>query len=270
MCGTLGVAVSGYYAWRKRKQSQRQEQDQVLLTHIQRVFQHSHQLYGSPRVHAALRRDGIACSRKRVARLMRQAGLHSLRQRRHRIRTTDSNHTYPVAPNRLNRQFQAERPNQKWVADFTYVFTDEGWLFLAAVLDLFSRRLIGWAMSERQDEPLVEAALRMALARRHRSHDLLHHSDQGSQYAANAYSHLLAQHGIAASMSRPGDCYDNAVIESFFRTVKAECVYLNHYHTRQQARQSLFEFLEVYYNRQRLHSTLRYLSPVEFEALYSP
>lgn len=270
MCGVLGVAVSGYYAWRKRSECARQVQDKGLLQQIEQIYQHSRCLYGSPRIHAALKRAGIACSRKRVARLMRQAGIGSRRQRQWRMRTTDSRHAYPVAPNRLNRQFQAERPNQKWVADFTYVFTDEGWLFLAGVLDLFSRRLVGWAMSEHQDEPLVEAALRMALSGRHLSGDLLHHSDQGSQYAADAYTHLLAQHRIAVSMSRTGDCYDNAVIESFFRTIKAECVYLNHYHTRHQARQSLFEFLEVYYNRQRLHSTLGYLSPVEFEALYSP
>lgn len=269
MCGVLGVSVSGYYAWHKRGQSPRQAQDKVLLQHIQRVYQHSRCLYGSPRIHATLRRAGIVCSRKRVARLMRQVGMHSLRQQRRRVRTTNSRHAYPVAPNRLNRQFHAAHPNQKWVADFSYVPTAEGWLYLAAVLDLFSRRLVGWAMSERQDQELVEAALRMALARRQPRSDLLHHSDQGSQYAAEGYADLLTQHGITVSMSRKGDCYDNAVMESFFRTVKTECVHLNPFQTRQQARQSLFEFLEVYYNRQRLHSTLGYLTPAEFEILHS-
>ena len=268
-CVTLGVSVSGYYAWRKRTVSSHQEEDQRLLQHIQQIYQHSRRLYGSPRIHAALKRQGVRCSRKRVARLMQQAGIHSLRQGRRHIRTTDSNHRLPVAPNRLNRQFQADQPNRKWVADFTYVRTDEGWLYLAAVLDLFSRRLVGWAMSARADEDLVESALQMAFARRQLNGDLLHHSDRGSQYAASHYAHLLAQQGIIVSMSRKGECYDNAVIESFFRTVKAECVYLTHYPTRQQARQSLFEFLEVYYNRQRLHSTLGYLSPAEFEDLHS-
>jgi transposase InsO family protein len=268
-CAALGVSVSGYYAWHKRTTSQHQAQDQCLLQHIEQLYQHSRGLYGSPRIHAALKRQGIACSRKRVARLMQQAGIHSLRQRRRRVHTTDSAHAYPVAPNQLNRQFQALRPNKKWVADITYVPTDQGWLYLAAILDLFSRRLVGWAMSERCDTRLVTQALHMALAHRHPGMDLLHHSDRGSQYAADDYTLLLAQHGIRLSMSRKGDCYDNAVMESFFRTLKAECVHLNHYRSRQQARLSLFEFMEVYYNRQRLHSTLGYLSPVEFEASYS-
>jgi putative transposase len=269
-CAALGISVSGYYAWRKRGVSQHREQDQQLLEQIQQVYQHSRCLYGSPRIHATLKHAGIACSRKRVARLMQQAGIHSLRQRRHWVHTTHSHHTYPVAPNRLNRQFQAEHPNQKWVADITYIPTAEGWLYLAGVLDLFSRRLVGWAMSERCDTRLVASALHMALRQRHPGMDLLHHSDRGSQYAADDYSRLLAQHAICLSMSRKGNCYDNAVMESFFRTLKAECVYLTHYPSRQQARQSLFEFIEVYYNRQRLHSTLGYLTPVAFEALHSP
>jgi putative transposase len=267
-CAALGVSVSGYYAWRKRTMSQRQAQDQRLLEHIRRIYQRSRCLYGSPRIHAALKRDGIACSRKRVARLMRQARLCSLR-RPHRLHTTDSRHPYPIAPNQLNRQFQAQQPNQKWVADITYIPTDEGWLYLAGVLDLFSRRLVGWAMSPRCDTALVTAALHMALASRQPSTTLLHHSDRGSQYASTDYITLLLQHGISLSMSRTGNCYDNAVMESFFRTLKTECVYLNHYPSRQQARQSLFEFLEVYYNRQRLHSSLGYLSPAEFERFHS-
>jgi putative transposase len=269
-CGALGVAVSGYYAWRKRGVSRHQAQDAALLEQIGQVYQRSRRLYGSPRVHAALKRAGIACSRKRVARLMRQAGIHSLRQRRRPVPTpSDLTDTHDMAPNRLNRQFQADHPNQKWVADITYVPTAEGWLYLAAILDLFSRRLVGWAMHSRCDTALVTAALQMAFAHRHPETDLLHHSDRGSQYTSADYTSRLAHHGIRLSMSRTGNCYDNAVMESFFRTLKAECVSLNRFSSRLQARQALFEFLEVYYNRQRLHSTLGYLTPVEFEAAYS-
>lgn len=269
-CAALGVSVSGYYAWRKRSTSHHQAQDAQLLEQIRQVYQESRRLYGSPRVHAALKRVGIACSRKRIARLMRQAGLHSLRQRRHPIRVPGpASHAHDTTPNLLNRQFYADRPNQKWTADITYIPTGEGWLYLAAILDLFSRRLVGWAMKPRCDSALVTLALHMALAQRHPQTDLLHHSDRGSQYTSTDYTALLAQQGIRLSLSRTGNCYDNAVMESFFRTVKAECVSLTHFPSRQHARQTLFEFLEVYYNRQRLHSTLGYLTPVEFEAAYS-
>lgn len=269
-CAALDVSVSGYYAWRKRSASHHQAQDAQLMEQIRQVYQESRRLYGSPRVHAALKRAGIACSRKRIARLMPQAGLHSLRQRRRPIRVSGSlPHAHDMPPNLLNRQFHADRPNQKWTADITYVPTAEGWLYLAAILDLFSRRLVGWAMKPRCDSALVTQALHMALAHRHPQTDLLHHSDRGSQYTSADYTALLAQQGIRLSLSRTGDCYDNAVMESFFRTVKAECVSLSHFSSRQHARQTLFEFLEVYYYRQRLHSTLGYLTPVEFEATYS-
>jgi transposase InsO family protein len=261
-CAALGVSVSGYYAWRKRDTSHHQAQDEQLLEQIRQVYQGSRRLYGSPRVHAALKRAGIACSRKRIARLMRQ-------RRRPVGAPSQLTHAPDMAPNLLNRQFHADRPNQKWTADITYIPTAEGWLYLAAILDLFSRRLVGWAMRPRCDSTLVTLALHMALAHRHPGTDLLHHSDRGSQYTSADYTALLAQQGIRLSMSRTGNCYDNAVMESFFRTVKAECVHRNHYRSRQQAGQSLFDFLEVYYNRQRLHSTLGYLTPVEFEATYS-
>lgn len=200
---------------------------------------------------------------------MRQANLRSVRQRCSRVQTTHSKHPYPVAPNVLNRQFEAQCPNQKWVSDITYIPTQSGWLYLAAILDLFSRRIVGWAMSARCDASLVQNALYMAVSQRQPQADLLHHSDRGSQYAAHAYQALLAQHHITVSMSRTGNCYDNAVMESFFHTLKSECVDLHVFQSRSHARSVLFEFLEVYYNRQRLHSTLGYRTPVAFEALAS-
>jgi len=268
-CAVLGVAVSGYYGWQKRQMSMRQQQDQQLLSAIRRIYQQHRGLYGSPRIHAELKKEGWQCSRKRVARLMREAHLRSVRQRKRRVQTTQSKHSYPVAVNVLNRQFEAQRPNQKWVSDMTYIPTQNGWLYLAAVLDLFSRRIVGWAMSATCDATLVQNALQMALSERQPTADLLHHSDRGSQYAAHAYQALLAQHAITVSMSRKGNCYDNAVMESFFRTLKAECVDLHVFRSRTHARSVIFEFLEVYYNRQRLHSTLGYCTPAAFEAAFS-
>ena len=268
-CAVLGVAVSGYYGWQKRQMSMRQQQDQQLLSAIRRIYQQHRGLYGSPRIHAELKKEGWQCSRKRVARLMREAHLRSVRQRKRRVQTTQSKHSYPVAVNVLNRQFEAQRPNQKWVSDMTYIPTQNGWLYIAAVLDLFSRRIVGWAMSATCDATLVQNALQMTLSERQPTADLLHHSDRGSQYAAHAYQALLAQHAITVSMSRKGNCYDNAVMESFFRTLKAECVDLHIFHSRTHARSLIFEFLEVYYNRQRLHSTLDYCTPAAFEAAFS-
>jgi putative transposase len=268
-CQVLGVAVSGYYAWRKGQTSPRQQEDQQLLGEIQQIYQHHRRLYGSPRIHAELKEKGWKCSRKRVARLMRQAHLRSVRQRRRRLQTTHSNPAYPVAANVLNRQFEAQRPNQKWVSDITYIPTQTGWLYLAAVLDLFSRRIVGWAMSARCDALLVQNALHMALSQRQPHGDLLHHSDRGSQYAAHAYRALLAQPAITASMSRQGNCSDKAVMESLFHTLKSECVDLHVFRSHTHARSVLFEFIEVYYNRQRLHSTLGFRTPVAFEALSS-
>ncbi|HSS98685.1 MAG TPA: IS3 family transposase [Terriglobales bacterium] len=268
-CRVLEVAESGYYAWHKAQSSNRQQGDERLTREIRHIYQQHRGLYGSPRIHATLKAKGCRCSRKRVARLMREAHLRSVRQRKRRIQTTHSKHPYPVAANLLNQQFEAQRPNQKWVADITYIPTRTGWLYLAAVLDLFSRRIVGWAISARCDATLVQNALQMAFAQRQLDGELVHHSDRGSQYAAHNYQDLLAQHHITVSMSRTGNCYDNAVMESFFRTLKAECVDLHVFHSHAHARSLLFEFVEVYYNRQRLHSSLAYCTPAAFEAAFS-
>lgn len=270
LCGALGVSVSGYYAWRTRQPSQRQEEDAYLLTRIKAVHQAGRGLYGSPRIHAAVRQQGMQCSRKRVARLMRQAGIHSCRRPKRHIRTTDSRHNRPVAPNLLARDFSADAPNEKWVGDMLGIWTDEGWLYLAALLDTYSRLIVGWAMSSTRDEALVEAALGMALRRRDIAPgtDLIHHTDRGSQYTADDYLTRLREYGILVSMSRKGDPYDNAMMESFFSTLRAELTDLERFRTRQAARTAMFEFIEVFYNRQRLHSSLGYRSPTDFETAH--
>jgi putative transposase len=270
MCGALGVSVSGYYAWHNRGPSAREQSDEELLTHIRVIHQDSRGLYGSPRIHAALQQAGVRCSRKRVERLMRAADIHSLRRVRRRVRTTDSDHHRPVAPNVLQRDFRASAPNQKWVGDILGVPTDEGWLYVAALLDTFSRRIIGLAMSAYRDEALVMAALRMALAQRVLVGDLIHHTDRGSQYTADDYLALLKAHGVTLSMSGKGDPYDNAMMESFFSTLRAECTERHHFATRETARLVIFEYVMVLYNRQRLHSALGYHCPVDFEAAHSP
>jgi putative transposase len=264
LCETLGVSLSGYYAWRKRPMSQHQQEDNQLAEHIQAVYQACRQVYGSPRIHAELRDQGITVSRKRVARLMREQGLSACR-RHHRTITTRSEPGARVAPNLLDQDFTASRSNEKWTGDITAVWTYEGWLYLAVVLDLFSRRVIGWAMAAIQDETLIEAALRMALLGRHPAAGLLFHSDRGSQYTSDAYRAMLAQAGNTVSMSRTGNCYDNAVTESFFGTLKGECVERVSFQTRGQARQIIFEYVECFYNRVRRHSTLGYVSPSAYE-----
>lgn len=267
LCGALGVSVSGYYAWRTREPSQHQQTDAVLLKAIQAVYQAGRGLYGSPRVHAALRQQGLCCSCKRVARLMHQHGLHSRRRPKRRVSTTDSRHNRPVAPNLLKRDFSADAPNEKWVGDMLGIWTDEGWLYLAALLDTYSRFIVGWAMSVYRDEALVTDALRMALARRElpEDTDLIQHTDRGSQYTADDYLALLKDYGIQVSMSGKSDPYDNAMMESFFSTLRAELTDLERFATRQAARTAVFEFIEVFYNRQRLHSSLGYRSPADFE-----
>jgi putative transposase len=264
LCRVLGVSVSGFYAWRRRPLSRRSQENTVLGERIVQLYHANRQVYGSPRIHAALHTEGQRCGRKRVARLMRSCGL-SARMRRHRTRTTDSQHEHPVAPNLLNRDFTASAPNTKWVADITAIWTMEGWLYLAVVLDIFSRMVVGWAMDSHRDGLLVEQACVMALARRRPEPGLLHHSDRGSQYTCQDYQALLAHSGIVVSMSRKGDCYDNALMESFNGTLKTECVEREAYQTRSQARRSIFEYLEVFYNRQRLHSSLGYVSPLTYE-----
>ena len=268
MCRVLGVQRSGYYAWRKRTPSDRAQANEALLALIRAEHAASRQTYGSPRIQVVLRRKGESCGRNRVARLMRLDGLHALQPRKSRPVTTQRQPGVVPAPNRLNQEFRASAPNRKWVSDFTYIATREGWLYLAVVLDLFSRRVIGWAMHATMDTPLVTDALRMALLDRQPPAGLLHHSDQGCQYTSAAYLACLNTALAQLSMSRVGNCYDNAVIESFFGTLKTECV-TGPFDTHAQARTTIFEYLEVWYNRQRLHSSLGYFSPVDFEQDFS-
>jgi len=267
MCTMLGISRSSYYAWRKRKPSQREHHMQIMLGHIREIHKLSRKTYGSPRVHVELKRQGIACNQKTVAKLMRLDGIQGQRKRR-RVTTTDSNHCFPITANLLNRDFYADQPNQKWVADITYIPTAEGWLYLAGVLDLFSRKAVGWEMSNRIDADLVESALRMALYQRQPGRGLIHHSDRGSQYASHQIRNLLAANQIQVSMSGKGNCYDNAVMESFFGTLKNEWVHHQRYQSRYQARSDIFRYIEGFYNTVRLHSSLGYMSPNEFEAKY--
>jgi transposase InsO family protein len=269
MCQQLGLSRSGFYAWTRRPKSVRQQQDEQLAQEVEQVHRDSRGRYGSPRVHAEMKARGRKVGRKRVARLMRQQKLAASRRCRF-VRTTDSRHGLPVAPNVLQRDFAPDQPNSTWATDITYVWTGEGWLYLAVVLDLFCRRVVGWAMSEHIDTPLVLSALQMALESRQPPQGLLHHSDRGSQYASAQYQQALAARGIQCSMSRKGNCWDNAVVESFFSSLKKELVYQTQFATRQQARSAIFEYLEVFYNRQRRHSTLGYLSPAEYERTALP
>ena len=264
MCRVLDVSAAGFYAWCGRGPSERARQDATLRVAIRAAHTESRETYGSPRIHAALRTDEQPLGRKRVARLMREDGLIPRRKRRFRT-TTDSKHKHPVAPNLLARDFTAQQPNERWVTDITYVLTREGWLYLAVILDLFSRRVIGWTADGRIDQGLVAEALRQALNTRNPALGLLHHSDRGVQYAAHDYQRLLREHGIVCSMSRKGNCWDNAVSESFFATLKGELIDHEDYLTREQARASIAEYIEVFYNCRRRHSTLGYLSPVDYE-----
>jgi transposase InsO family protein len=266
MCRVLEVSVSGYYAWLKRLPSQHSREDAHLAEHVKTVFQANRRVYGSPRVHAELQAQGITCARKRVARLMREQGLFAQRPR-HRTITTKSEPDAQVAPNVLQRDFRAHQPNSKWVADTTYIWTAEGWLYLAVVLDLFSRMVVGWSMAAVQDATLVVQALHMAIARRRPQAGLLHHTDRGSTYTSESYQALLQQEGMRASMSRTADCYDNAAMESFFHSFKGECIDGQSFQTRAQARSVTFDYIETFYNRTRRHSTLRYLSPLAYEQL---
>jgi putative transposase len=268
LCRALEVAASGYYAWKKRQPSAHRQEDERLESVIAHAFIQNRGAYGSPQVHAVLRRQGIRCARKRIARLMRQLGL-TARGRKRKPRTTDSTHDHPIAPNVLNREFTASAPNQRWVGDMTVVETQDGWLYLAALIDLYSRRCVGWAMSAHPDEALVTSAFQMACQQRRPGPGLLHHSDRGSQYTSQGYRHLLASAGIQVSMSRRANCWDNAVVESFWGTLKTECTTRYQFASRQQAQTIIFDYLEIFYNRQRLHSTLGYLSPLEFECLPS-
>ncbi len=264
MCQVLGVSRSGYYAWRDRPMSARAKANAELLDQVHQAFSHSRRTYGSRRIQHYWAGKGQRYSRHRIARLMHQAHLIPLRQVKWHPQTTRQSPGARTAPNVLEQDFSAARPNQKWVGDITYIDTAEGWLYLASILDLYSRRIVGWAMSEQIDTQLVSQAWQMAVRTRHPPAQLLHHTDRGSQYTSELYWQLIETAQCQASMSRTGNCYDNAAMESFHATLKGECA-ITPFTTRAEARTAIFEFIEVWYNRQRLHSTLGYMSPAEFE-----
>lgn len=264
MCRTLEVSISGYYEWRGREPSHHAREDGELAKVIHRLFYANWGVYGSPRIQVELREQGIRCSKDRVARLMREMELCAKPRRNKPVRTKRRTGAHP-APNRLGRDFVASSPNTKWVSDTTYVWTAEGWLYVAIILDLFSRLVVGWAMDAHNDEELVRLAFEMALVRRSPPSEMLLHSDQGSPYTSTGYQERLAEKKIVVSMSRTGDCYENAAMESFFSTLKGESVERHQFQTRQEARQVIFEYIECFYNRVRRHSTLNYVSPMTFE-----
>jgi putative transposase len=269
LCQTLAVSPSGYYDWQRRQQQPgpRVLADQALLQQLQGLHQQSRQTYGSPRLQVLLRRQGQRHGRNRIARLMRLAGLCGRQKRRYRLRTTESRHGFPIAPNRLAQMPAPNGPNQLWVADVTYIPTPEGWLYLAAVLDLYSRKIVGWATSSRNDTALVVQAWTMACQHRQPPRRLLFHSDRGSTYASSDFQAALRKAGAVSSMSRAANCDDNATMESFWSTLKWELVYRQPFTSIAQAQARLFDYIEVFYNRQRLHSALNYLCPVDFELL---
>jgi len=270
MCQVLAVSRSGYYAWRKRPPSRRRQANERLLVEIKAIHKKTHHdTYGSPRMHQELTERGISCGRHRVARLMKRNGIRARQARKFRPATTDSKHTLPVAPNVLDRQFTVDHPDTVWAGDITYIRTRQGWLYLAVVLDLFSRMVVGWAIGTDLSRHLPLRALQMALGRRQPVPGALYHSDRGSQYASKDYQRLLAARGMVSSMSRKGECYDNAVVESFFHTLKVERVHLEDYQSHREAIADLFEYIEVFYNRQRRHSHLGLVSPAAFETAWT-
>jgi transposase InsO family protein len=267
LCAELDVSPSGYYDWRQRLTSPgpRALENQLLATRITELHEQSRETYGSPRIVMELRKSGVRHGRNRIARLMKQEGLCGRQKARYRVQTTDSNHDEPIAPNRLAEAPKASAPNQIWVADITYIETGENWLFVAAIMDLYSRKIVGWAMGEHIDTALILKALFMALLHQQPPVGLLFHSDRGVQYASADYRSALARAGLVASMSRKGNCYDNAAMESFWSTLKLELVYRRDFQTLAHARSEIFDYIEAFYNRQRSHSALNYLSPVDFE-----
>jgi putative transposase len=268
MCQVLNVARSGYYAWCNRPAAPRTQENEILTQRIQQIYDASRQSYGSPRIQAALVAEGVAISRQRVVRLMAKLGISAQSRRKFKA-TTDSEHAWPIADNALDRDFTTTEPDRVWVADITYIWTTEGWLYLAVIIDLFSRRVVGWSMAEHMRTELVLTALEAALGQRHPAQSgLLFHSDRGSQYASGDYQMALQQATITGSMSRRGNCWDNAVAESFFGTLKTELIHPRIFSTRTLARTVIAEWIEVFYNRQRRHSTIGYLSPVQFEDNY--
>ena len=267
MCRVLKISKSGYYAWKVRPQSKRARENEKLDHHIKTIYRKNRGTYGSPRITKALNKQNIACSENRVARRMSINGIHAKTKKRFKV-TTNSKHNHPVAKNLLGQKFNAQRPNQLWASDITYIWTQEGWLYLAVIVDLFSRQIVGWAMSNHLGQELVLNALKQAIWRRRSQSGVIFHSDQGVQYACQAFRDLLQQYKFIQSMSGKGNCYDNAVVESFFHTLKTELIYFENYITRDDAKNSVFEYIEIYYNRDRIHSTLNYCSPGQFEQVW--
>jgi putative transposase len=267
LCDALDVSPSGYYDWLKRRQSPspRTRENQTLAQEIETLFAQSRKTYGSPRITAQLRQAGRHYGRRRIARLMKENHLYGRQKRRYRVQTTDSNHDHPIAPNRLAQAPAPSAPNQTWVSDITYIRTEESWLYLAAIMDLYTRKIVGWAMGPVIDTSLTLKALQMALVQQRPAANLILHSDRGVQYAASDYRQALARAGLLASMSRKANCYDNAAMESFWSTLKLELVYRRDFLNHQQARSEIFDYIEAFYNRQRSHSALGFLSPVDFE-----
>jgi len=265
MCNVLNVSRSGYYAWRKRPESNRSRENRKLAVQIKVIHMDKHKrVYGSPRIHEELNDNGLSCSPNRVARVMKKEGIRAIVPRKFKA-TTNSKHNFPVAPNLLKQDFNVKEPNKVWLADITYIRTSEGWLYLASVMDLGSRRIKGWAMSNRMTQELALDALNMAIGNHPETTGIIHHSDRGIQYACNAYQKLLKDNGFIGSMSRKGNCWDNAPMESFYHTLKTECVYRYKYHTRKEAKASIFDYIEIFYNRQRRHSALQYMNPCQYE-----
>ncbi len=265
LCRALRVSRAAYYAWLRGRGRQREQADALLLKDIRRVYGDHDRNYGSPRVYRELRTTGVSCSKARVERLMRDNGLRAKQAKKFKV-TTNSKHNLPVSPNILAGRFEWEQPNQAWVGDITYVPTDEGWLYLAVLLDLFSRRIVGWAMDKRINRQLALRALHMAAQRRRPPKGLIHHTDQGSQYASGDYQKAMKSYGMIGSMSAKGRCYDNAVAESFFHTLKVELVHDRKFTSRENGMSEIFKFMEVYYNSKRIHSSLGYVSPMAYEA----
>ena len=266
-CAVLNVSLSGFYAWKNREASPRQHRDMILLAHVRAQFSTSHETYGSPRMHAELNEDGVTVGRHRVARIMRENGLQA-RQKTRFKKTTDSEHSGPIASNVLDQDFNAEAPDQKWGVDISYVWTAEGWLYLAIVLDLFSRKIVGWSISDRMKKGLAIEALQRAISLRNPAPGLIHHSDRGSQYCAGAYRKLLEGHGFVASMSGRGNCYDNAMVETVFKTIKSELIWRTAFTSREQAADAIGLYIEGFYNPRRRHSSLAYASPAAFETAF--
>jgi len=266
MCEMLGVTPGGYYQWKNRGKSKRELENEYLLHKIREVHKKSYKIYGSPRITEKLKEQSISCSKHRVARIMRENGIISKTAKKFKA-TTNSNHNLPIAPNLVNQDFGVEGPNRLWVGDITYIDTSEGWLYLAKVMDVYNRQIIGWVADKRMKKELVIKAMDRALLKRNPLNGVIFHSDRASQYASHDFRRQLRNNGIRQSMSGKGNCYDNAIAESFFKTLKSELIYHKRYKTREEAKLDLFEYIEVFYNRERLHSALDYKTPIEYGRL---